>query len=108
QSIFCTVRLPCFIKFREAASLILGMRRIVADNQEFISLLDVYSILNTKMAEAGGNNAFARQHGLNKTYVSNMANDRRKLSDDLLDALGLERVEAFRVKAPAQTRKGKK
>ena len=68
----------------------------------------LFSELNTKMAEAGGNDAFAALHGINKSSLSNMANCRRKISKKLLDALGLEMVVMFRRKQPAQKIRGKK
>lgn len=69
---------------------------------------DLFSELNTKMAEAGGNDAFAALHGINKSSLSNMANCRRKISKKLLDALGLEMVVMFRRKQPAQNKRGKR
>lgn len=68
----------------------------------------LFSELNTKMAEAGGNDAFAALHGIGKTHLSNMANCRRKINDDLLSALGLERVEMFRRKQPVKKKRGKR
>lgn len=69
---------------------------------------DLFSELNTKMAEAGGNDAFAALHGIGKTHLSNMANCRRKINKKLLDALGLEMVVMFRRKQPAQNKRGKR
>ena len=68
---------------------------------DLLTLEQVFSELNTQVARAGGNNAFARLHGRNKSTVSNWANCNREVSDACLDALGLERVEMFRRKKPA-------
>ncbi|MFT9016435.1 MAG: hypothetical protein ABF990_11955 [Acetobacter sp.] len=69
--------------------------------EDLMTLEQVFSELNTQVAKAGGNNAFARLHGWNKSTVSNWANCNREVSDACLDALGLERVAMFRRKSPA-------
>ncbi|MBO1325293.1 hypothetical protein K2X14_07795 [Acetobacter sp. TBRC 12305] len=70
---------------------------------DLMTLEQVFSELNTQVAKAGGNNAFARRHGRNKSTISNWANCNREVSDACLDALGLERVEMFRRKQPTAT-----
>ncbi|MDN7350546.1 hypothetical protein [Acetobacter senegalensis] len=64
--------------------------------EELLTLQQVFSELNTQVARAGGNNAFARLHGRNKGTVSNWTNCNREVSDACLEALGLERVEMLR------------
>ncbi|MCP1197012.1 hypothetical protein NKW84_14245 [Acetobacter senegalensis] len=68
--------------------------------EELLTLQQVFSELNTQVARAGGNNAFARLHGRNKGTISNWSNCNREVSDACLEALGLERVEMFRRKKP--------
>lgn len=70
------------------------------------TLQDVFALLNAGIAQAGGNNAFARQHGVHKTTVSNWANTNREVSDTLLDLLGLERVTMYRPKKALQNGQG--
>ncbi|KAA8387060.1 hypothetical protein FOH24_07130 [Acetobacter tropicalis] len=57
---------------------------------------DVYAELNTRIRQAGGNTAFAVQARMNDKTVSNIANARRRLSDDVLAVLGLVAVEAYK------------
>lgn len=66
--------------------------------EELLTLQQVFSELNTQVARAGGNNAFARLHGRNKGTISNWTNCNREVSDACLEALSLERVEMFRRK----------
>lgn len=68
--------------------------------EELLTLKQAFSELNTQVAAAGGNNAFARLHSRNKATISNWTNCNREVSDSCLDALGLERVEMFRRKKP--------
>lgn len=57
---------------------------------------DVYAELNTRIRQAGGNTAFALRCGMNDKTLSNIANARRRLSDDVLAILGLMAVEAYK------------
>lgn len=57
---------------------------------------DVYAELNTRIRQAGGNTAFALRYGMNDKTLSNIANARRRLSDDVLAVLGLVAVEAYK------------
>ncbi|MFT8699319.1 hypothetical protein [Acetobacter orientalis] len=70
------------------------------------TLQDVFALLNVGIAQAGGNNAFARKHGVHKTTVSNWANTNRHVSDALLDILDLERVTLYRPKKALQNGQG--
>ncbi|MFP2872629.1 hypothetical protein ACLEIY_10320 [Acetobacter tropicalis] len=72
----------------------------MTDNGKDVTLKQIYTMLNAAIAEAGGNNAFARQHGLHHSTTSKWANTDRDVSDTLLDILGLERVTVIRRKKP--------
>lgn len=61
----------------------------------FFDLEAVYSFLNTRMRKAGGNSAFARLHSLNDKHLSNMMNDRRRLSKALLRVVGIRRAKLY-------------
>lgn len=73
---------------------------------ELLTLKGVFALLNAGIAQAGGNNAFARKHGVHKTSVSNWANTNRDASDTLLDILGLERVTLYRRKGTCKNEQG--
>lgn len=77
--------------------------------EELLTLQQVFSELNTQVAQAGGNNAFARLHCRSKGTISNWTNCNREVSDACLEALGLERVEMFRRRksmTPGRVRNG--
>ena len=51
--------------------------------------------------EAGGPAAFATRNGLTRQYVFQVVHEIRPMSDRLARALGLERVESYRLTGPA-------
>ncbi|OUJ03180.1 hypothetical protein [Acetobacter cibinongensis] len=68
------------------------------DTSGLIDLRGVYALLNKRVAQAGGNNAFAKENRVHKTTVSNWSNTNREVTDKLLDILGLEEVRLYRPK----------
>ncbi|MFT8897078.1 MAG: hypothetical protein ABF968_08985 [Acetobacter sp.] len=62
---------------------------------------DFYAILRKKVLTAGSKSEAARDLGINVQTFSSMFHADRSPSRKLLDALGLERVERYRVKAKA-------
>lgn len=63
---------------------------------DFLTGQAVYAELNTSIRQGGGNTAFAAAHGMNDKTLSNIANARRRLSDDVLAILRLVEVEAYK------------
>lgn len=59
--------------------------------------LDVYTILRNKCKEAGGQSAFAKQHGVSVAYVSDVINGRKDPGPALLRAIGVKRVVTYEV-----------
>lgn len=55
--------------------------------------------LATAIREAGGVNAFARSAGISPGYVSEVLNGKRPAGASIAEALGLQRLVAFRRKA---------
>lgn len=41
---------------------------------------------------SGGQRAFARAHGITPSYVNDLVNSRRKISESILSIMGIERV----------------
>lgn len=70
----------------------------MVDTTDLIDLRAVHALLNKRVAQAGGNNAFAKQNGVHKTTVSNWSNTNREVTEKLLDILGLEEVRLYRPK----------
>jgi hypothetical protein len=66
-----------------------------------MSLADFYVLLRDACAEAGGQSAWARKHGISVSHVSDVINTRSAPGPLILDALGLEPVPCFRRKKEA-------
>ncbi|KAA8385145.1 hypothetical protein FKW31_10055 [Acetobacter sp. DmW_136] len=78
-----------------AALGLVEVERYVDVDGNILPMLEVYSKLNTAIRRAGGNSAFARLHGLNDKHLSNMMNDRRRLSKALLRVVGIRRAKLY-------------
>lgn len=52
----------------------------------------VRGLLRRAIEEAGSQSAFARKHGIPKSYVSMMASGQRPMTEGLLAILGVRRV----------------
>jgi hypothetical protein len=66
----------------------LGRQALVFDEDEVVRLL------RTAVGQEGGQKAFAKRHGLDRTYVNMVLNGRAGLRDALMKALGLRKVYA--------------
>lgn len=64
---------------------------------------DVLDRLRTAIAAGGSQRAFARQHRLSEQYLSDVLRGRREMGQGILDALGVERVVAYREKPVGPT-----
>ena len=56
---------------------------------------DVIGLLRAEVEAAGGQSAWARQTGANRTSLNLTLSGRQGLTHGVLDALGLERVVAY-------------
>jgi hypothetical protein len=56
---------------------------------------DVLRRLRCAIDEAGSARAWAREHGFSSTYLSEVVNGTRSVSDRMAQALGFRRVVAF-------------
>jgi DNA-binding transcriptional regulator YdaS (Cro superfamily) len=55
----------------------------------------VRELLHERIAEAGGQRAFAAAAGVSPQYVNDVMRERRDLGDSILRALGLKRVVTY-------------
>lgn len=72
--------------------------------RELLSLDEVLRRLQALCDEAGGQRALARRLGVSMAFINAALKGRARPSGAILDALGLERVMAYREKQPAQSR----
>ena len=72
------------------ASVVGGCARV-----SLLTLQNVYVILRKSVAVAGGQTAFADEHGISTSYVCDVLNARRDPGTKILSALGLKRVMRF-------------
>lgn len=63
---------------------------------EFLSYQDMIDELDRAIARAGNTARFAEQLGLTAAYLSQVKSGKRLPSVRLLDALGMEKVTAYR------------
>ena len=66
----------------------LGRRVLAFDEDEVVRLL------RAAVEDEGGQKAFARRHGLDRSYVNMVLNGKGRLRDALIKALELRRVYA--------------
>lgn len=59
--------------------------------------IDLYTLLRTQCAKAGGQTAFANQHGVSVAYVSDVMNGRKEPGPALLKAMGVRKVVRYEV-----------
>lgn len=59
--------------------------------------IDLYALLRTQCAKAGGQTAFANQHGVSVAYVSDVMNGRKDPGPALLKAMGVRKVVRYEV-----------
>ncbi|KAA5609676.1 hypothetical protein [Rhodovastum atsumiense] len=60
-----------------------------------LSLADLYARLRREIEAAGGQQAWARAHGISPTVLNDVLTARRDPGPTLLDALGLRRVVRY-------------
>jgi hypothetical protein len=65
-----------------------GQRRL-------LSAEDLIALLEAEIAEAGSQTAWARRTGANRTSLNLALTGRQPITQNLLDALGFERVVAY-------------
>jgi DNA-binding phage protein len=53
---------------------------------------DVVDLLKAAVKREGGQTAFAKRHGVNRTELNSILNGRRRISSSVAKALGLRRV----------------
>ena len=53
---------------------------------------DVLDLLRTAIEHEGSQVAFAKQHGINRTYLNMVLSGRRPVGDAVAEALGLHKV----------------
>ena len=53
---------------------------------------DVIHLLKLEIEREGNQGAFARHHGLDRSYVNHIVNGKRPISDAILKAVGLRKV----------------
>lgn len=58
---------------------------------------EVRDRLRTAINEAGGQRAFAEQHGLTPAYVNDVVHGRRALADRILAAIGVSRAVTYQI-----------
>ncbi len=56
---------------------------------------EVYRHLLGAIDQAGGQRPFARQLGVTPSYINDVVNKRRLMSDRILGAIGIKRVVTF-------------
>ena len=66
--------------------------------------LDPLAELRAACAAAGSQRAWATQHHVSVTYLSDVLARRRPPGPAILDALGIERVETYRWRAREESR----
>lgn len=60
---------------------------------------DVIERLQAAIHVAGSQKAFAQQHSISTQYISDVLHGRREPGQKILDALGVERIVSYQVKA---------
>lgn len=60
-----------------------------------LKAIDLHAILRKLCCEAGGQSAFARDHGVSIAYVSDFLNGRQDAGPALLKAMGLRKVVRY-------------
>lgn len=55
----------------------------------------VYQLLIETIRQAGGQRAFAQRIGVTPSYINDVVNKRRLMSDRILAAIGIERVVTY-------------
>ena len=63
--------------------------------RRLLSTEDVIALLETEIAKAGSQTAWAQRTGANRTSLNLALNGRQSVTQNVLDALGLERVVAY-------------
>ena len=53
---------------------------------------DVVGLLRDAVEREGGQSAFAKHHGVNRTYLNMVLNGKRPVSDFIAEAAGLRKV----------------
>lgn len=56
---------------------------------------EVYQRLRDAIDRAGGQRSFARQIGVTPSYINDVVNKRRLMSDRILAAIGIKRVVTY-------------
>jgi hypothetical protein len=64
----------------------LGRTELVFDEN------DVFGLLRTAIADEGSQIAFAKHHGINRTYLNMVLSGKRPVGDAVADILGLRKV----------------
>ena len=64
-----------------------------------LSSSDVVDLLRTAIEREGSQSAFAKHHGINRTYVNMVLSGKRPVGDSIAEALGLHK--AYVVSSPA-------
>jgi hypothetical protein len=62
---------------------------------ELLRTIDVYAELRARCEAAGSQKAWAEAHGIAPQHLNDVLSTRRELSDRVLRALGLVRVERY-------------
>lgn len=65
------------------------------------SLLDIYAEIRKSCADAGGQTAWAKAHGVSVGYVNDVLNGRTDPGPKILSALGYRRVITYQRSNPA-------
>jgi hypothetical protein len=73
-------------RFANALSNGLGSVELVFDDD------DVLDLLRTAIEHEGSQIAFAKQHGINRTYLNMVLSGKRPVGDAVAEAIGLHRV----------------
>ncbi len=60
-----------------------------------MNLMQVFALLQTECAKAGGQKAWAAEHGLSGGYVSSVLHAKQDPGPAVLAALGLRKVVSF-------------
>jgi hypothetical protein len=81
-----------FGRLREMAALLessnIGIHALILDDQGVVQLL------KAAIEREGSISAFAKRHGLGRSYLSNVLNGKRPVSSPLVRALGFRKVYA--------------
>ena len=67
----------------------IGIRALILDDQGVVQLL------KAAIEREGSISAFAKRHGLERSYLSSVLNGKRPVSSPLVRALGLRKVYAL-------------